>query len=54
MLGEDGVLAAVGGAHELSAPALARRLGAVVSDFTREPTRDDLAILVLRSRPRAG
>lgn len=54
MLGEDGVLAAVSGSHELSAPTLARRLGAVVTDFTSEPTRDDLAILVLRSPPPAG
>jgi len=51
MLGEEGVLKALGGVQSLSAPALARRLGSVVSDFTPEPTRDDLAILVLRVTP---
>lgn len=51
MLGEEGVVRAVSGTEELSAPALAGRLGDVVTDFTPEPTRDDLAILVLRATP---
>lgn len=51
MLGEEGVLRAVSGTEALSAAAIARRLGTIVSEFTPEPTRDDLAILVLRPRP---
>lgn len=51
MLGEDGVLAALTSLQDLPAPALARRLGAVVANFAPEPTRDDLAILVLRCQP---
>ena len=48
MLGEEGVRRAVRDGQELSAAALARRLGGIVSDYAPTPTRDDLAILVLR------
>jgi len=48
MLGEEGVRRAVRGGQDLSAAALARRLGGIVSDYAPTPTRDDLAIVVLR------
>lgn len=51
MLGEDGVLAAVRGGADLTAAALARRLGTVVREYAPEPARDDVAVLVLRAAP---
>jgi serine phosphatase RsbU (regulator of sigma subunit) len=54
MLGEEGVLAALSGAGRLDAAGLARRLDQAVSTFTTAPARDDVAILVIRPRPRAG
>jgi serine phosphatase RsbU (regulator of sigma subunit)/anti-sigma regulatory factor (Ser/Thr protein kinase)/putative methionine-R-sulfoxide reductase with GAF domain len=54
MLGEEGVLAALTGAAGLDAAGLARRLEQAVSSFTTAPARDDVAILVIRPRPRAG
>lgn len=54
MLGEDGVLSTLHGASGLTAPSLARRLGAVVRDFAPEPARDDVAVLVLRATPDVG
>ena len=53
MLGEEGVLAVVRDHAQLSASALARRLGSAVHDFAATPARDDVAILVLRARPPA-
>jgi serine phosphatase RsbU (regulator of sigma subunit) len=49
MLGDDGVLAVVSGGTDLSATALARRLGSAVSGFAPVAARDDVAILVLRA-----
>jgi serine phosphatase RsbU (regulator of sigma subunit)/anti-sigma regulatory factor (Ser/Thr protein kinase) len=54
MLGEEGVLETLAGGTGLSATALARRLGAAVSEFAVEAARDDVAILVLRAMPTNG
>ncbi|MGH8893393.1 MAG: SpoIIE family protein phosphatase [Actinomycetes bacterium] len=51
MLGEEGVLRALRGGSQMSATALARRLGTTVTEFAAEPGRDDVAILVLRAAP---
>jgi serine phosphatase RsbU (regulator of sigma subunit) len=49
MLGEEGVLELLRGGEGLSATALARTLGAAVTEFAPAAARDDVAILVLRA-----